>query len=234
MSIHFKNIRDMAYSKNNVLHYLFDYGTVFARSSAGAGWDLEAKHIPKVEQVYKILDVLHSMEENDRKKIISLEELMQSLSFEKWEKSRGDVEKFQANLNISQWEITNIESREEAIEKERQVLLDIQGLKEVVLLEGNDRRYIFENEEEKNHGVHECLRRQILFAATHDSSLRDPDESIVMQVGDKVIFPVVEFHEINRKKVSSSSPWMQVHEYLVPKFQDFDAYDATLLIWFDI
>ena len=36
MNIYFKNIRDAAYSKNHLLHYIFDYGTVFLRSSAGA------------------------------------------------------------------------------------------------------------------------------------------------------------------------------------------------------
>jgi len=45
---------------------------------------------------------------------------------------------------------------------------------------------------------------------------------------------VIEFHEIKRKKVSSSSPGLTIHEYLVPKFQNLWDYDATLLIWFDI
>ena len=102
------------------------------------------------------------------------------------------------------------------------------------MLSDTDRRYIFEHEEERNHGVHESLRRQVLFAATHDSTFRDPDEAIVMQAWEKVIFPVIEFHEITRKKVSSSSPWMDVHEYLVPKLQNFWDFDATLIIWFDI
>ena len=65
--------------------------------------------------------------------------------------------------------------------KEKQVLLNIQGIKEVIVLSDTDRRYIFEHEEERNHGVHESLRRQVLFAATHDSTFRDPDEAIVMQ-----------------------------------------------------
>jgi len=34
MNIYYKNIRDMAYSKNNIMHYAFNYGTFFARSSA--------------------------------------------------------------------------------------------------------------------------------------------------------------------------------------------------------
>ena len=67
--------------------------------------------------------------------------------------------------------------------------------------------------------MHECLRRQVLFAATHDSTLREPDEAIVMKAGEKVIFPVVRFHEIDRKTVSSSSPGTEIHRYLVPKFQ---------------
>jgi len=98
------------------------------------------------------------------------------------------------------------ETPREAARKEKKVLLEVQGIKEVIELSDSDRRYIFENEEERNHGVFECLRRQVLFAATHDSTLRDPDEAIVMKTGEKIVFPVVDFHEIKRKKVSSSSP----------------------------
>ena len=36
MNIYFKNIRDMAFAKNNIFHYLLGFGTIFARSSAGA------------------------------------------------------------------------------------------------------------------------------------------------------------------------------------------------------
>jgi len=51
MSIHYKNIRDTAFSKNNILHYAFWYGTLFARSSAWAVGDLEARSIPPRIQV---------------------------------------------------------------------------------------------------------------------------------------------------------------------------------------
>ena len=97
-------------------------------------------------------------------------------------------------------------------------------------MDDKDRRFIFEQEEERNHGVHECLRRQVLFAVTHDSTFREPDEAIVLKAGEKVIFPVIEFHEIKRKKVSSSSPGLAVHDYLTPKFKKLGEYDATLLI----
>jgi len=159
------------------------------------------------------------MDESERKKLQHLDEVTKYIPVQ------------DSKFSQETW-IT--ETLEEAIETERNVLLSIQGIKEVVLLEGKDRRYIFEHEEERNHGVFECLRRQVLFAVTHDSTFRKPDEPIVMKAGEKVIFPVIEFHEIKRKKVSSSSPWLRVHNYLVPKFQDFDEYDATLLIWFDI
>jgi len=219
MSIHFRNIRDTAFSKNHVFHYLFDAGTFFARSSAWAVGDLEAQYIPNIEKVYKIINTLHSLEDSERKKLTSLDEISKATFLDKTE-------------DIKKWAPSS-ETLEEAIEKEKNILLSVQGIKEVVVLDGNDRRYIFEHEEERNHGVYECLRRQVLFAVTHDSTFRDPDEAIVMKAWEKVIFPVVEFHEIKRKKVSSSSPWPEVHNYLVPKFQDFDAYDATLLIWFD-
>lgn len=41
VSLYYKNIKDIAYSKNNALHYLLDTGTFFARSSAGSVGDFE-------------------------------------------------------------------------------------------------------------------------------------------------------------------------------------------------
>ncbi len=227
MSIHFKNIRDMAFSKNNVMHYVLWYGTIFARSSAGAVGDLEAKHIPHVEKVYKILNALHMLEESERK---SMKSLPQLLRFTNSESKENDIDFESWKLQI----VDSQETLEDAIEKEKMVLLNIPGMKEVVLLDWNDRKNIFSMEEERNHWVYESLRKKVLFAATHDASLRDPDEAIVLTAWEKVIFPTVNFHEINRKSVISSSPWLAVHEYLIPKFKDFDDYDATLLIWFDI
>jgi len=224
MSIHYKNIRDTAFSKNNILHYALWYGTLFARSSAWAVGDLEARNIPHIEKVYKIINALHNFTDEERKNITNLEQVTQPLSFSKGENSSVD----------SKEEKTIQETLTEATQKEKQILLSIQWIKEVIEITDTDRRYIFENEEDKNHWVYETLRRQVVFAVTHDSTFRQPDEAIVMKAWEKVIFPVIEFHEIKRKKVSSSSPWMQVHEYLVPKFKNLWDYDATLLIWFDI
>lgn len=191
---------------------MFNYGTLFARSSAGAVGDLEGRSIPHIEKVYKIVNYLHTLSEEERKQIKNLSDIT-------GEKQETTIKK---------------ETLQEATQKEKKVLLSIQWIKEVVQLTDIDRRYIFEHEEDRNHGVYECLRRQVLFAATHDSTLRNPDESIVMKAGKKVVFPVVEFHEIKRKKVSSSSPGIEIHKYLVPKFQNLGEYDATLIIWFDI
>lgn len=221
MNIYFKNVRDAAFSKNHLLHYMFDYGTLFLRSSAGAVWDLEAKNIPHIEKVYKIVNFLHNISEEERRSIQNLDEITSSQP----SSIKGE--------EIQSWGEKQ-ETLSEATQKEKNILLNIQGIKEVVELSDADRRYIFGHEEDRNHGVYECLRRQVLFAATHDSTLREPDEAIVMKAGEKVVFPVVEFHEIKRKKVSSSSPWLDVHHYLEPKFENFGEYDATLLIWFDI
>ena len=108
MSIHYRNIRDTAFSKNNIFHYLFGYGTFFARSSAGAMWDLEAKSIPHIEKVYKIINALHNISDEDRKRITSVDD-----------------------LHIF-WNDT--ETISQATEKERRVLLWVQWIKEVVQL----------------------------------------------------------------------------------------------------
>lgn len=217
MAIHYGNIRDVAFSKNNILQYITWSGTIFARSSAAAVGDFEAYWTPDIERVYKIVNYLHNLEGKERKKLDHIDELTDTM--QQWRDIIGWVPQ---------------ETPADAVKKETEVLLKIQWIKEVIELSDADRRYIFEFEEERNHGVFECLRRQVLLAATHDSTFREPDEAIVMQAGKKVVFPVVKFHEIKRPKVSSSSPWLAIHEYLTPKFENVWEYDATLIIWFDM
>lgn len=211
MNIYFKNIRDLAYSKNNILHYIFNCWSFFARSSAWAWGDFEAFFIPKVEKVYKIVNNLYLLSEEKREildKISSLD-----------------------NIDLKN---TKKETFDEIIEKEKNILLWIQWIKEVYLLSDKDRTFIFENEEDRNHWVYESLRKKILFVISHDSSFREPDESIVYKKWEKVIFPIVKFHEIERKWVVSSSPWLKIHNYLKDKFKNLDEYDATILVGFDI
>jgi len=141
------------------------------------------------------------------------------------EEERKNLHNVDEILDINSVETQNIaslssETLSEAAEKEKNILLGIQGIKEVIELTDTDRRYIFEHEEDRNHGVYECLRRQVLFAATHDATFREPDEAIVMKAGEKVVFPVINFHEIKRKKVSSSSPGWEIHKYLAQKFEN--------------
>lgn len=216
MSIHYDNIRDVAFSKNNIFHYILGAGTLFARSSASAVADFEAYWTPDIERVYKIVNTLHTLSPDRRTTLTSLTDIMQH---------------HLSSQESNEWGIE--ETVGQAAEKEKQILLSIKGIKEVVLLDDKDRRYIFEHEEDRNHGVYESLRKEILFAVTHDSTLREPDNTIVMKAGDKVIFPTVDFHEIKRPAVISSSPGIDIHHYLIPKFEKLWEFDATLIIWFD-
>lgn len=217
MNIYFKNIRDTAYSKNNFIHYLFNCGSLFARSSAWSSGDFEAYYLPEIEKVYKIVNNVYLLSEEKR-------EVLENIN------SLDDLK----SHNDKKYEEPKKETLEEIIEKEKKVLLSIQWIKEVVLLSDKDKVYIFENEEDRNHWVYESLRKKVLFAITHDSTFRNPDEAIVYQKWEKVIFPTVKFHEIKRNWVISSSPWMKVHEYLKQKFQNMDEYDATILVGFDL
>lgn len=212
MNIYFKNIRDLAYSKNNIIHYIFNCGSFFARSSAWSAWDFEAYFIPDVEKVYKIVNNIYLLSEEKREVLDDIEHI-DDLEIKKSYKK---------------------ETYEEIVEKEKQILLWIQWVKEVVLLSDKDKVYIFENEEDRNHWVYESLKKKVLFAITHDSTFRNPDEAIVYQKWEKVIFPTVKFHEIERVWVVSSSPWLKVHDYLKQKFQNIDEYDATILVGFDL
>jgi len=215
MSIYFKNIKDIAYSKNNIMHYMFNYWTIFARSSAWATWDFEWPAIPDVEKIYKYINNIYLLSEEKREVLDSIDNL-------EW------------NFEVTKNDLQEKESYEEIVEKEKKVLLDIQWIKEAILLTDKDRAYIFENEEDRNHWVYECLRKKVLYVITHDSSFRNPDENTVLQKWKKVIFPTVKFHEIKRDWVLSSSPWLKVHKYLEYKFNNLWEYDATILVWFDL
>ncbi len=218
MWIYFDNIQDIAYSKNNILHYFLNYGTFFARSSAWA-WngDFEARHIPNISEVYKIVNNLYIMTPEQRNKLNSVD--------------------FNQDNNTptenKQEEIKKL-TKQEIIDQQKNILLNIRWIKELIEINNEDRKYIFENEEDKNHWVYETVRKQVAFCITHDSNFRAPDSSIVLKLWEKVIFPAVSFHELSIPSAVSSSPWIKVHDYLSPKFKNLDQYDATLLIGFDL
>lgn len=206
MSIYFENIRDIAYSKNNILHYIFNYWTFFARSSAWAEWDFMITRVPNIENLYKIVNYIHILPIWKRENLNKLEDLNK-----------------QNNETIS-----------EIILKEKNKLLSIKWINEVIVLDDNDRKYIFENEEDRNHWIFETIRKKIVFCFTHDSSFRNADAPIVLKLWSKVIFPAVSFHEIERSSTVSSSPWVNIHKYLSTKFQNLAPDEATVLVWFDI
>lgn len=210
ISIYFKNIKDIAYSKNNILHYIFNYWTFFARSWWWIEGDFQVKHLPNIEKIYKYINYIYSLSEEDRKNINYIQQTTQ---------------KNPENEN---------KTKEEIIESEKINLLQIPWIKEIIQLNWDDKKYIFENEEDRNHWIYETLKRDVVFCVTHDSLFREADTPIVLQEWNKVIFPAVSFHEIKQKNTISGSPGLRVHNYLMHKFSNTDWMDATILIWFDL
>ena len=74
MNIRYRNIRDCAVSKSNILSFIFKYGTLFIRSS-GAEGDFEAKFVPKVGKIYALVNALSRYNDDERADISSIEEL---------------------------------------------------------------------------------------------------------------------------------------------------------------
>jgi hypothetical protein len=203
---YFGQIRDFAYSRNNVFHYMFNYWTLFIRTSAAGDGSVEITRVPNIEKIYEKVNYIYNL----------------------WEFWRENLE------NISEKEKSKTTSKEDLTEKVKSELLAIKWIKEAILLDDKDKQFIFKTEEDRNHGVYEALKRDISFAVTHNSSFRDADAPIVLKLWNKVIFPPVSFHEIKEKNTVSSSPWIEVHKYLSAKFSDLASDDATLIIGFDI
>ena len=206
MSIYFDQIKDMAYSKNNIVHYFFKSWVLFARSSAWWDGSFIIKDIPNIEEVYKKVNFLYTLTSEKRKNITNLDNL----------------------------EISKPKDKNETIKEVLETLTNIRWIKEAYLIDNVDKKFIFETEEDRNHWVYECLNRQVTIMMTHDSDFRQADAPIVLKLWKKVIFPAVSFHEIQEKNTVSSSPWLEVHNYLIKRFKNVWEYDATLLIGFDI
>ena len=113
-------------------------------------------------------------------------------------------------------------------------LKKVRGLDNIHLLGENEKRYIQNNEEKRNLGIFECLKRKYILVLTHDSSFREPEEKIVRIEKNKFVFPGISFSEVKAKKVVSSSPGIKVHSYLIKKFKIKIRNDATLLIGFNL
>lgn len=211
MSIFYENIKDIAYSKNNVLHFMLDCWTFFARSSPWSTWDFEATFIPDIESIYRYVWHIYSLPKEKRVTIHSLTDL--------------------ENINTI---VGKGLEKKIVIKKEKDNLMKIKWILQVVELTDEDKIFIGENEDTNNHWVFETIKRKIVLCVTHDDKFRDPDDNIVLKYWNKVIFPAISFHELKQDNVVSSSPWIKVHQYLIKKFKDPDEMDATILIGFDI
>lgn len=208
MTLSYHQIKDTAYSKNNFFHFLFNFWTFFARSSPWE-WDFSANYLKYVEQFFNLINYIYSLPQEERDKLQPIE-----------------------NLKIFTYK--KVLSKDQTIAQEIQNLLSIIWIKEVILLDKKDKKFIFENEEDRNHWVYEAINREATLCATHDSDFRNADAPIVHKIWEKVIFPWISFHEIQQKNVISASPGIAVHKYLSSKFKNLDKDDATLIIWFDV
>lgn len=112
-------------------------------------------------------------------------------------------------------------------------LKGVKGLNNINLLTKKDINFIKKNEEKRNIGVSECLKRKYVLVLTHNSKFREPEEKIVRFKNNKLILPAVKFSEVKTKNVVSSSPSKEIHNYLVKKFKLKLKDEATLLIGFD-
>ncbi len=109
----------------------------------------------------------------------------------------------------------------------------LQGITRYYLLNPEEQKYIDANEDEGNIGVHEAVKRQYCVCLVHDSSWREPTQTIVKKQNGGIVFPPVVFPEVPAKNVVSSSPGLEIHEWLSKKVT-IEGEEATLLIGFDL
>lgn len=109
----------------------------------------------------------------------------------------------------------------------------LQGITRQYLLSNDEKAHVSAREEQTNLGVLEAAKRQYCVCLVHDSSWREPTQRIVKNEDGKVIFPPVVFPEVPAKHVVSSSPGLEIHQWLSKKVR-IEGDEATLLIGFDL
>lgn len=112
-------------------------------------------------------------------------------------------------------------------------LAHLQGITRYYILTPADCAYITEHEDKTNLGVLEAVKRKYCVCLVHDSSWREPTQTIVRKENGQIVFPPVVFPEVAAKNVVSSSPGLDVHTYLTQRVKIIED-EATLLIGFDL
>lgn len=102
-----------------------------------------------------------------------------------------------------------------------------------IILSSKDIEFIKQNEESRNIGVLEAIKRKHIIAFMHDSSFRCPAKEIVIEKDGKKIFPAVSFPEVKANNVVSCSPGYKVDAYLRKKMANVKEDDASLIVGFD-
>ena len=111
----------------------------------------------------------------------------------------------------------------------------IPGLYNFAILGETHKKTVLEIKDSRNTGVLRCLGKQFVMVMTHDSKFRQPDNSLVLQTSEGIVFPALPFPEINAKKPISASPSKKVHDYLIKTFDmNITEEHATLLVGFDL
>ncbi|MBM3282228.1 MAG: hypothetical protein FJY86_02715 [Candidatus Diapherotrites archaeon] len=109
----------------------------------------------------------------------------------------------------------------------------LQGITRVYVLSNDEKKYVNTHEDENNLGVLEAVKRTYCVCAVHDSTWREPTQTIVKQENGEIIFPPVVFPEVPAHHVVSSSPGLEIHTYLAKRVR-IEGDEATLLIGFDL
>lgn len=206
--LYFHNMRDTAYSYHGFFGKFFKYGTLFARNGSEAtnAQGLVVNHLPDPDIIRDYISYVMAIDPEKR---------IAALTYDAFRAQRRPAEQ--------------VASDEEVQKKMFQIVTHIKGITGAVFLTEADRDVLWAAEEERNIGVFETLMRKHVLVATHDEKLRPPAAAIVVQRGDRIVFPGVAFPEIPQKDVVSCSPGLKAHQYLATRI-DVKGDDATLLI----
>ena len=211
MDLYYSQVRDTASTYPNMLAGLLQYDNFIVRSGIEDLQNTSGMTVNGICHPDKVKNYVNY--------ILGLSEEKRAIAvpYAEFEKNQGK----------------NTPKPEEKIQLALQTLKSVKGIKAVGVLNQDDLDYIWKNEEEKNIGVFETLKRKIVLVCTHDEKLRPPADEIVLNRGERHVFPAVPFPELKEKNVVSCSPGKNIHEYLSKKIA-VEPNDGTLLIGFDI
>ena len=119
-----------------------------------------------------------------------------------------------------------------SLEQLKRMLRSVRGLRVLAILDDETKETILQREDQRNKGVQNVLRKNVVVLVAHDSLFRSPQEALLETGPRGILFRSLPFPELVERGYADAivaSPGWDVHAFLQERFRLADG-EASLLV----